>query len=108
MQPAGHAGVAGVVDHDGFEVGLAVGENRQQPSLEVGDPPMRDGYERDGSRRYRLVCGHRRLQRLELAPLCAVEDVPPSGAQPLADRVGGLKVLLAPTLNAFGQKLFGL
>jgi hypothetical protein len=106
VQPAGHAGIAGVVDDDGFEVRLAMGEDGQQPSLEVGDPAVRNGYERDGPRRHRLVCRRRRLQRLELAPGWAVEYVPAAGAQLFADGIGSFKVALAAALDAFSQQLF--
>jgi len=67
---------------------------------------MRNGYERDGPRRRRLLCRRRRLQRLELASGWAVENVPAAGAQLFADRIGRFEVALAPPLDAFGQELF--
>ena len=108
MKPAGHARVARVVDHDGLEVRFAVREDGQQPPLEVGDPAVRDGYERHGARRCGLILSRRRLQRLELAPRGAVQDVPPTGAQLFTDRIARFEVAIAPALDAFSQKLFGL
>jgi hypothetical protein len=69
---------------------------------------VRHGYERDGTRRYRFGCQRRRrrLQRLELAPRGAVEDVPPSGAQLFADRIGRFEVALAPAFNACSEEPF--
>jgi hypothetical protein len=69
---------------------------------------VHDGYQRDSSRRHRLVSRRRRRQCLELAPRGAVENVPPTRAQLRADRIGRLEVAIAPALDAFSQKLFGL
>jgi len=69
---------------------------------------VHDGYQRDSSRRHRLVRRRRRLQRLELAPRGAVQDVPPTGAQLFTDRIARFEVAIAPALDAFSQKLFGL
>jgi hypothetical protein len=46
----------------------------------------------DDSRRGFGSGGRRGLDRLELAACRAVDDVPPTFTQPLADRVGGLEV----------------
>jgi hypothetical protein len=67
---------------------------------------VRNGYERNGPRRYRLVCRSRRLQRLELAPCWAVEDVPPADAQLFSDRIGRFEVALAAALDALCKKPF--
>jgi hypothetical protein len=53
-----------------------------------------------------LCCAGRRLQRLELAPLSAVDNLPSACAQPLADGVGGFEVLVSPELEALGEQLF--
>jgi hypothetical protein len=41
---------------------------------------------------------------VELAPTRAVHDVPTTGVQPLADRVGPFEVLLPPELDALGEQ----
>jgi hypothetical protein len=69
---------------------------------------VHDGYQRDSSGRHRLVRRRRSLQRLELALCGAVENIPTTGPQLFADRIGRLKVAIAPALDAFSQKLFGL
>jgi hypothetical protein len=69
---------------------------------------VRNGYERDGPWRYRLVLGRGRFQRLKFAPLGAVQDIPAAGTQLLADGIGRLEVTIAPALDAFSQKLFSL
>jgi hypothetical protein len=66
---------------------------------------VRHSYERDRAWRHRLVGRSRRLQRLELAPCGAVEDVPATGAQLFADRIGRFEVAIAPAFDAVGQEL---
>jgi hypothetical protein len=85
-----------------------VGEDGQQPALEVRYPTVRHRYERDGPWRHRLIGRRRSLKCLEVAPLCAVQHVPPTGAQLFADGIGRFEVALAPALDALGQQLFSL
>jgi hypothetical protein len=49
-----------------------------------------------------------RLDRLELAPVRAVHDVPPARAQSLADAVGGFEILGPPALDALGEQALRL
>jgi len=65
---------------------------------------MDDGEQGDRALDRWRCCARRRLQRLELAPICAVHDVPPSRTQPFADGVGPLEVLVPPELNALGEQ----
>jgi hypothetical protein len=62
---------------------------------------MRDGYQRDSTRRHRLVSHGRRFQSLQLAPRGAVENIPTARAKLFPDRVGCVKVPFAPALDAF-------
>jgi len=58
-----------------------------------------------GRRRRRGARG--RLQRLELAPLCAVDHLPSARAQPLANAISTLEVLIPPALDALSKQLLG-
>jgi hypothetical protein len=48
------------------------------------------------------------LERLQLAAVWAVEDLPATFLKPAPDRVCAGKVALAPKLRSLGEKLFGL
>ena len=69
---------------------------------------MCDGDKRDRPRCHRLLTQRRGFQCLEIAAGGAVDNLPPTGAQLLADRIGRLEVAIAPALYAFSQQLFGL
>ena len=68
---------------------------------------MSDGEQGDCPGCHGLRRRRRRLERLKLTACGAVEHIPPAGAQPLADLVGGLEVALAPALDALSQQLLG-
>jgi hypothetical protein len=85
-----------------------VREDREQPALGVGAPPVDDREEGDRSgRRSRLVA---RLgpDGLELAAIGVVDDVPAAVAKLLANRVGGLKIALTTALDALVKKALSL
>ncbi|HET7421341.1 MAG TPA: hypothetical protein VFL27_13280, partial [Candidatus Dormibacteraeota bacterium] len=104
-KPPGDALVSGVVDHHGLEVGLHVCEDREQPALGVGSPAVDDGEQGDRARCGR-ASGRRGCNRPELAAGRAVDDVPPTVAQALPQRVGGGEIAKAPALDALGYELF--
>jgi hypothetical protein len=85
-----------------------VGEDGEQPPLDVGYPPVRDGQEADRTGSCGAGGPDRGFQCLEVAARGAVEDIPPARAEPLANFVGGLEVMLAPALDALGQQLLSL
>ncbi len=65
---------------------------------------MYDREQSDSARRWSGGSAGRRLQRLELAPIRAVDDVPPAFAQAVANGVGSDEVLVAPELDPLGQQ----
>ncbi|TMB87036.1 MAG: hypothetical protein E6J37_11505 [Chloroflexi bacterium] len=69
---------------------------------------MHDGEQRHRPRRRLLGGVSRCFQRLQLAPVRAVDDVPPALAQALANLVGSLEVAGAAARDALGQELFSL
>jgi hypothetical protein len=65
---------------------------------------MHDGEQRHGARRGSRLARWR-LQRLELAPGGAVNDIPPARAQPPPDGVGRFEILVSPELDALSEQL---
>ena len=103
-QPACDPRVAGVVDHDRFEIRLAVSEDREQPPLGVREPAVDDG-----EQGYRAWYGRRRragrgFDRMQLAARGAVHDVPTAGPEPLADGISGFEVPFPPALHTLGDQ----
>src|SRR6266851_9257385 len=108
LQPAGHACIAGVVDDHGLEIGLRMGEHREQPALHVGAPAVDDGQQRDRTGPWLLARLGWSLERLQHAAVGAVEDLPPARAQLFADGVRGREIALPPAHDALGDQLFRL
>jgi hypothetical protein len=102
VQPSGDARVARVVDDQGFEVGLAVGEDRQQPPFGVRLPAMDDREQRDRSRRRGLGAWPLRFEGADLAAAGPVENLPAAFRELLPDSVCGLEVTRLPALGALG------
>ncbi|TMD00956.1 MAG: hypothetical protein E6J05_02550 [Chloroflexi bacterium] len=69
---------------------------------------MHDCEQRYGSSYGRRSRGRRRLQSLKLAAARAVEHLPTTGAQPLANLISGREIALAPPLDALGEQALGL
>ncbi len=68
---------------------------------------MDDGQQRDGAGN-RLGGGlSRSSERLQLAAVGAVEDLPPTRAQFFADCIRGREIELAPKPDPFGDQLLG-
>ncbi len=103
-----HARVARVVHDEGFEVGLAVSEDGEQPPFGVRLPAVHDREQRDRPRSRGRRRDGRRLQRLELASVGAVHDVPPTRVQPVAESVGRFEVLVHAEPYTLAQQAFGL
>src|SRR5258708_277863 len=69
---------------------------------------MHDREQSDGASRGRRRSAGRRLQRLELAALGAVDDFPSARTQPFADGVGRFEVLVSAEPHALDEQLVGL
>jgi hypothetical protein len=80
-----------------------VREHRQQPALDVGPPSVHDRQQGDGAGDWSWGGARRRLQRLELAPVGAVHDFPPTFAQSLANRIGFCEVLGSSAGYSFSE-----
>ena len=68
---------------------------------------MDDREQGDVARRsFRLRAG-RSLDRLQLAAVGAVDDIPSARAQLVANRIRGLEITVSPALDALVEKLLG-
>jgi hypothetical protein len=66
-----------------------------------------DGQQRDRAGRRLGASLGRSFERLQLAAVGAVEDLPPARAQLFADCVRGREVLIAPKPDSFGDQVVG-
>jgi hypothetical protein len=69
---------------------------------------MNDGEQRDRARDRRRLLARRRLQRLQLAAIAVVDNLPSARAELLAESVGRCEVTLSPALDALGEQPLGL
>jgi hypothetical protein len=84
-----------------------VGEDREQPALRIRLPAVNDREQGDLARdRFRLVA-RLGLQRLQLASRGTVDDVPPTGAQLVANCVGLFEIALPAAPDALVEKTLG-
>ena len=107
LEPARDSRVTRVVDQDCFEVSLAMREGGKQPALGVRLPAMDDREQGDVARRSFRVSAGRGLDRLQIAAVGAVQDIPSARAQLLANRIRGLEITVSPALDALVEKLLG-
>ncbi len=93
--------VAGVVGEQGLEVvGCRVRQHAVQPALGVGRPAVHEREHRDCPGR------GRRLRLVELAPHGAVDHLPPTLAQAVANGVGAREVPRQSQPCPLGEQLF--
>ena len=103
-EPARDPRVARVVDHDRFEICLALGEDGEQPTLGVGAPSMNHGEQGDRAWHSLRRWAGPGFDRLQLTPRGGVDDIPPARTKPIADGVGAFEIPVPPALHALGNQ----